>query len=333
MRFISVLAAAAVMVALGPADPPRSQTPRGAAATLSGMPHSASGKSSLLSTMPTPQSQGARTPLGTLTPQTAAILPTQPAEQSSHAGQVSDTPLTEVLETHAAQPGGALLSHAAEVPKGSAAWGQLQSIPTDLAMPSQGPADAAASVAGAQQESQAVPGKAKLAPGEKPPRVAEYHWFEGEPKDGVAMIGFGHPKRQRGGEFLVGFTCKVGSGKVTFVMFEAGSSRSQFTKGQKVPLMLEIGGAKAVLEGVIDANEGTSYPRASATIAADDPLFKVMDDDIKVLRIDIDGWSAAVQLILINDVMPAFSKACAKKKKPEASAKAPDPAPAKVAPQ
>ena len=64
---------------------------------------------------------------------------------------------------------------------------------------------------------------------------------------------------------------------------------------------------------MIESNEGISFPRASATISADDALFKVMDDDVKVLRVDIDGWSAAAPLFLIKDVMPAFSKACAKK--------------------
>jgi hypothetical protein len=346
MRFLPVLAAAVVMVALGPAEPPTSRT-QGAVAALSpgDMPQTASGKSSLLSPEPKPQLHAASTPLGTFTSPIVAMAPDNQAaaipapgaapqllEPLLRSGEQSpDMPPSEVLETQPAQPGGALLSEAAGIPKGSSTWRQLVSVPTDLAASSQ--LQDQVDPAAAPPDPGSAAGKPKLAPGEKPPRVAEYHWFEGEARDGVTVIGYGHPKRQRGGEFLVGFNCKPGSGKMTFVMFEAGSTRSQFTKGQKVPVTLEVGSTKALLDGQIDENEGVSFPRASASIAADDPLFKVMDDDAKVLRIDVDGWSAAVQLILINDVMPAFSKTCVKKKKPEASAKAPDPTPAKVAPQ
>jgi hypothetical protein len=187
-------------------------------------------------------------------------------------------------------------------------------VPADLAMPAHGQADRSARApAAATPQPEAVPGKPALPPGDKPPRVAEYHWFEAESRNGVVAIGYGHPKRQRGSEFLIGFNCKIGSRKVTFVMFEAGSSRSQFTEGQKVAVTLEIGSTKAPLDGVIGSNEGIGFPRASATLSVDDALFKVMDD-VKVLRIDIDGWSAAAPLFLINDVMPAFSKACGKKK-------------------
>jgi phage terminase large subunit-like protein len=222
----------------------------------------------------------------------------------------------------------------AEVPQAPAASLQLQAPPTDLAGPAQGRADLTTPppAAGVPPQPNAVPAKPTPPSVEKPPRVAEYHWFEAEPRDGVAAIGYGHPKRQRGSEFLIGFNCKAGSGKVTFVMFEAGSSRSQFTKGQKVAVTLEIGSAKAPLDGKIESNEGISFPRASATISANDALFKAMDDDVKVLRVDIDGWSAAAPLFLVKDVMPAFSKACAKNKaKPETSVQARDAVPTELA--
>jgi phage terminase large subunit-like protein len=351
-----VLAAAVAMSVVGPAEPPTNQTPQAPVATLSppDMLQSVLGWTWLVPPGQKPQAHGVPTPLGTLAPQSAVVPPAQPpaavpapeatpsqqrVEASpQNAAPARGMPPAEVpqgapaapLDARSAEPSKALLSQAAEIPQGPAPSRQLQGPSTDPAKPAQEQADLATPppAAGTLQQPKAAPSKPTLPPGEQPPRVAEYHWFESEPKDGVAAIGYGHPKRQRG-EFLIGFNCKAGSGKVTFVMFEAGSSRSQFAKGQKVAVTLEIGSTKASLTGVIESNEGISFPRASATISADDALFKVMDDDVKVLRVDIDGWSAAAPLFLIKDVMPTFSKACAKKKtKPETSVQARDAAPA-----
>jgi hypothetical protein len=320
-----VLAAAVVVAALGPLEPQTLPEPSWAGAT-----QSASGKSSLLTQLLKSRFSGVPTPLGTLTPQTAAMPDEPPAavpaseaapspdSSAPSAEQTEALMPTEVpqgspsapLEVQSAQPAGLLLSQAADIPQTLVA-----SLPPQAGPATPPPATDAA------QEAKPAPIKPQV-PAEKPPRVAEYHWFETEPKDGATVIGYGHPRRPRG-EFLVGFTCKPGSGKATFIMYEAGLSRTQFTKGQKVSVTLEVGVSRAIADGIVEMNEAANFPMASATISADDALFKAMDDDVKVLRIDIDGWSAAVQLILIKDVMPAFTKTCGKKKKPEATAKAP----------
>jgi hypothetical protein len=154
----------------------------------------------------------------------------------------------------------------------------------------------------------AAPAKPGGPPVEKPPRVADYYWFEGETRDGFALIGFGHPKRQPGGEYVMGFGCKVGSGDVTFVIYETGR---EFSPGQRVIISLEIDKIKSPIDGLIELNEWTSFPMATGTVAADDAL-QVLDDT-KVLRVEVDGWSAAAPLILISEVAPDFLKACSKK--------------------
>jgi hypothetical protein len=300
MRFLPVLAAVVALSVVGPAEPPPRLKPQ----AHSGVPE--------MQARHDPAELLAQSPADV--PALEAALPEQTPEASpQHAAPLTEAQHGDPSATPgpSTEPPGAPLSQAAEVSQGPAASLQLRGPQLDLPMAAQGKSDRSPS---------AVPGRATLQPGEKPPRVSEYHWFAAEPSDGAVAIGYGHPKRQRGGEFLIGFNCKPGSGKVTFVMFEAGSSRSQFTKGQNVAVTLEIGSVRAPLQGLISSDEGTSFPRASATLSIDHPLFKVMDDDVKVLRIDIDGWSAAAPLFLINDVMPVFSKACADEKTtPEAS--------------